>query len=97
MRRWNKAEYQLLSVAARRATHARERARRHLPRVLLSDGTDAEVALVDVPDGALRGSPASPGVVTAKAASSCRPEARGLSRARSSSPPRRTLAGRRSS
>jgi phosphohistidine swiveling domain-containing protein len=55
------------TVAARRATHDRELARRHVPRVLLSDGTDAEVALVDVPDGALRGSPASPGVVTAKA------------------------------
>jgi phosphohistidine swiveling domain-containing protein len=55
------------TVAARRATHDRELARRHVPRVLLSDGTDAEVALVDVPDGALRGSPASPGVVTAPA------------------------------
>jgi len=55
------------TVAARRATHDRELARRHVPRVLLSDGTDAEVALVDVPDGALRGSPASPGVVTATA------------------------------
>jgi rifampicin phosphotransferase len=55
------------TVASRRATHARELARRHLPRVLLSDGTDAEVALVEVPDGALRGSPASPGVVTARA------------------------------
>jgi rifampicin phosphotransferase len=54
-------------VAARRTTHARELARRHVPRVLLSDGTDAEVALVDVPDGALRGSSASPGVVTATA------------------------------
>ena len=55
------------TVAARRATHDRELARRHVPRVLLSDGTDAEGALVDVPDGALRGSPASPGVVTATA------------------------------
>jgi pyruvate,water dikinase len=33
----------------------------------LSDGTDAEVALVEVPDGALRGSPASPGTVTGPA------------------------------
>jgi pyruvate,water dikinase len=55
------------TVAARRATHAREHARRHVPRVLLSDGTDAEAALVDVPEGALRGSPASPGVVTSTA------------------------------
>jgi pyruvate,water dikinase len=50
-------------VAARRQTFERERARRYLPRVLLSDGTDAEAALVTT-DGDLRGSPASPGVVT---------------------------------
>ncbi|HEV8490331.1 MAG TPA: PEP/pyruvate-binding domain-containing protein [Candidatus Limnocylindrales bacterium] len=55
------------TVAMRRATHARELARRHLPRILLSDGTDAEIALIDVPKGALRGSPASPGSVTATA------------------------------
>jgi pyruvate,water dikinase len=54
-------------VAARRQTFARERARRHLPRVLLSDGTDAEVALIAPPAGDLRGSPASPGVVTGRA------------------------------
>jgi pyruvate,water dikinase len=48
---------------AGRAGFARERARRHIPRVLLSDGTDAEAALVSVGDG-LRGSPASPGVVS---------------------------------
>ena len=47
-------------VAARRETFRREQARRHLPRVLLSDGTDAEAALVSVADGGLRGSPASP-------------------------------------
>ena len=35
------------TVAAHRAEHAREVARRHVPRVLLSDGTDAEVALVE--------------------------------------------------
>jgi len=46
---------------------ARERARRHIPRVLLSDGTDAEIALVPAAAGDLRGSPASPGSVTAKA------------------------------
>jgi pyruvate,water dikinase len=50
-------------VAKRRATFDRERARRHIPRLLLSDGTDAEVALVSV-TGGLRGSPASPGVVS---------------------------------
>jgi phosphohistidine swiveling domain-containing protein len=50
-------------VAARRQTFERERGRRHIPRVLLSDGTDAEAALVSV-TGGLRGSPASPGVFT---------------------------------
>lgn len=50
-------------VASRRRTFDRERGRRHIPRVLLSDGTDAEAALVTATDG-LRGSPASPGVVT---------------------------------
>ncbi len=54
-------------VAARRAMHFREQARRYIPRVLLSDGTDAEAALISVPEGALRGSPASPGTVTARA------------------------------
>jgi rifampicin phosphotransferase len=54
-------------VADRRASHTREHARRYIPRVLLSDGTDAEAALVSVPEGALRGSPASPGTVTARA------------------------------
>ena len=53
-------------VAERREAFARERARRHVPRVLLSDGADAEAALVTVGDG-LRGSPASPGVVTGTA------------------------------
>jgi pyruvate,water dikinase len=50
-------------VASRRRTFEAEVARRRIPRVLLSDGTDAEAALVSVTDG-LRGSPASPGVVT---------------------------------
>jgi rifampicin phosphotransferase len=53
-------------VAARRAAFGRERARRHIPRMLLSDGTDAEAALVSVGEG-LRGSPASPGVVSGTA------------------------------
>lgn len=55
------------TVAERRATHEREHARRHIPRLLLSDGTDAEIALVEVTEGDLRGSPASPGTVTGKA------------------------------
>src|SRR5437899_1964671 len=42
---------------------ATTRARRRIPRLLLSDGTDAEAALVSVGEG-LRGSPASPGVVS---------------------------------
>jgi rifampicin phosphotransferase len=50
-------------VASRRTTFERERGRRYIPRVLLSDGTDAEAALVPATAG-LRGSPASPGLVT---------------------------------
>src|SRR5207247_8833365 len=53
-------------VAARRATYDHEHARRRIPRLLLSDGTDAEAALVSVGEG-LRGSPASPGVVSGTA------------------------------
>jgi pyruvate,water dikinase len=55
-------------VAARRRVFERERARRHIPRVLLSDGTDAEAALVSIgsADG-LHGSPASPGTVSGTA------------------------------
>jgi len=53
-------------VAARRVTYEREHARRRIPRLLLSDGTDAEAALVSIGEG-LRGSPASPGVVTGTA------------------------------
>jgi pyruvate,water dikinase len=55
------------TVAANRATYDRERMRRRIPRVLLADGTDAEVALVEAADGDLRGSPASPGTVTGAA------------------------------
>jgi pyruvate,water dikinase len=55
------------TVAAHRAAFVREQGRRRIPRVLLSDGTDAEVALVEVIPGSLRGSPASPGAVTGKA------------------------------
>jgi rifampicin phosphotransferase len=54
-------------VTGRRSGHVREQARRYIPRVLLSDGTDAEAALISVPEGALRGSPASPGTVTGPA------------------------------
>lgn len=55
-------------VASRRMTFERERARRHLPRLLLSDGTDAEVALIPpAAGGGLRGSPASPGAIVGPA------------------------------
>ncbi|MEV0378832.1 PEP/pyruvate-binding domain-containing protein [Nonomuraea sp. NPDC050643] len=53
------------TVARRRELHERELRRRHLPRVLLSDGTEPEaVASGEVAEGALTGSPASPGQVT---------------------------------
>jgi phosphoenolpyruvate synthase/pyruvate phosphate dikinase len=52
-------------VAARRVVFARELLRRHSPRVLLSDGTDAEALLVAAqPEGGLSGTPASAGRVT---------------------------------
>lgn len=54
-------------VAERRAAFERERKRKHIPRVLLSDGTDAE-ATTAVPTGQdLTGTPASPGVATGPA------------------------------
>ncbi|RSN13997.1 phosphoenolpyruvate synthase [Nonomuraea sp. WAC 01424] len=52
-------------VAERREVHERELRRRHVPRVLLSDGTEPEaVASGGAAEGALTGSPASPGAVT---------------------------------
>jgi pyruvate,water dikinase len=54
-------------VTDRLAERRREMARRHVPRILLSDGTDAEAAYSPPIEGALRGSPASPGTVTAAA------------------------------
>jgi rifampicin phosphotransferase len=49
-------------VAERRGVYRREERRRHIPRVLLSDGTDAEAAFATPSaDGAIRGTPASPG------------------------------------
>ncbi|PVZ11162.1 PEP/pyruvate-binding domain-containing protein [Actinomycetospora cinnamomea] len=53
-------------VRERRAAHERELRRRHVPRIVLSDGTEPE-ALADpgaTPDGALTGVPASAGTVT---------------------------------
>ncbi|GAA3415761.1 PEP/pyruvate-binding domain-containing protein [Streptosporangium vulgare] len=52
-------------VARRREEAARELRRRHVPRVLLSDGTEPEAVAVRTPvDGALTGTPASAGTVT---------------------------------
>ena len=51
-------------VGARRTEYEREMRRRHVPRVLLSDGTDAEAAYAPAAAGAIRGTPASPGVAT---------------------------------
>ncbi|MGO4237605.1 PEP/pyruvate-binding domain-containing protein [Pseudarthrobacter sp. YAF2] len=56
-------------VAARQADYRRELGRRHIPRVLLSDGTEPEAVrtAVGIADGTLAGSPASAGTVTAAA------------------------------
>lgn len=56
-------------VATRKATYERELRRRHIPRVLLSDGTEPEALLPAAPagDGSLAGTPASAGTVTAPA------------------------------
>jgi phosphohistidine swiveling domain-containing protein len=59
---------QRATVAERREEYDRELRRRHVPRVLLSDGTEPEALsrTVDV-EGALTGTPASAGTVTAPA------------------------------
>jgi pyruvate,water dikinase len=56
-------------VAEHREAYEQELKRRHIPRLLLSDGTEPEaVATEDArADGALSGSPASTGTVTARA------------------------------
>ena len=56
-------------VAARRAEYDRELRRRHVPRVLLSDGTEPEAVARPgtVDEGALTGTAASAGTVTAPA------------------------------
>ncbi|MGP3913252.1 PEP/pyruvate-binding domain-containing protein [Nonomuraea sp. 10N515B] len=51
-------------VAERRAAYEQERRRRHVPRVLLSDGTEPEALAVAAADGALIGTAASAGTVT---------------------------------
>jgi phosphohistidine swiveling domain-containing protein len=50
------------TVIERREVYRREQGRRHIPRVLLSDGTDAETELQATTDGGIRGTPASPGI-----------------------------------
>ncbi|NUP58910.1 MAG: phosphoenolpyruvate synthase, partial [Pseudarthrobacter sp.] len=55
-------------VADRRGDYAQELGRRHIPRVLLSDGTEPEsvrTAVGNSVEGTLTGSPASAGTVTA--------------------------------
>ena len=52
-------------VRRRRETYERELGRRRVPRLLLSDGTEPEAPVAPSADGGLRGTPASPGVVTA--------------------------------
>jgi pyruvate,water dikinase len=55
-------------VADRRRLYDRELRRRHIPRILLSDGTDVEAALLakTPPAGGLSGTPASAGTATGK-------------------------------
>jgi len=57
-------------VRERRANYDYELGRRHIPRILLSDGTEPEAehhASADTAEGSLTGTPASAGMVTAKA------------------------------
>jgi pyruvate,water dikinase len=54
-------------VATRRAEYDRELRRRHIPRVLLSDGTEPEALAAPPPEGALIGTPASAGTVSGRA------------------------------
>src|SRR5207247_10903374 len=56
-------------VRERREGYEHELLRRHVPRVLLSDGTEPTPAVTDGAEsqGMLRGTPASPGSVTGRA------------------------------
>ncbi|WP_232666099.1 PEP/pyruvate-binding domain-containing protein [Pseudonocardia sp. TRM90224] len=57
-----------VAVAERRADYARELRRRHIPRVLLSDGTEPETLVTpEAVEGAMVGTPASAGTATAPA------------------------------
>ena len=57
------------TVRSRRAEYERELRRRHVPRVLLSDGTEPEAVAEIRPtdDGSMHGTAASAGAVTAQA------------------------------
>jgi rifampicin phosphotransferase len=56
-------------VAERREAYQQELKRRHIPRLLLSDGTEPEAMAAEAarPDGGLAGSPASTGTATGRA------------------------------
>jgi phosphohistidine swiveling domain-containing protein len=54
-------------VRERRALYYREVQRRHVPRILLSDGTEPAAEAGTAADDGLRGTPASGGVVSSKA------------------------------
>jgi rifampicin phosphotransferase len=84
-------------IHARQASYAAELRRRHVPRVLLSDGTEPIPADSPAVKGMLRGAPASSGVVTGTRASCSTRWARGWNRARSWWRPRPILGGRRCS
>ena len=79
----------------RRDEYRPELRRRHIPRVLLSDGTEPEAAAAGASsDRALAGTPASAGVVTGIGPGRARPsQAAARARARSWSPRPPTLAG----
>lgn len=56
-------------IRERRASYERELQRRHVPRVLISDGTEPAPLATEVAEtqGVLRGTPASPGSITGRA------------------------------
>jgi len=67
-------------VRGRRAIYEQEVRRRHVPRLLLSDGTEPTAGTHDATgaDGVLHGTPASGGVVTQKARVILEPDGAGL-------------------
>ncbi|MFI9554306.1 PEP/pyruvate-binding domain-containing protein [Nonomuraea endophytica] len=54
-------------VAERKAAYEQETRRRHVPRLLLSDGTEPEALSIAAADGAITGTPASAGIATGPA------------------------------